>query len=224
MTSFKFFVRLFVMVAVALCVVACGKKEPSDNDSLVQAFAIQAPFCTYPIKWPADVGTDEVAKATSRPTSLASQLAVLENLGLARSEHVTKENAKLFGGSFTTEFVRFTLTEVGQKVAKARWPSDADHGKSRICYAQRDVTAVVAKKDVGKLDGVPGVQVSYKYQIKAPAAFVNDPRFQKAFPEVSRVLEQAGKVTCQAVVVFPEGKGATVVRTPDGLSDCQGDY
>lgn len=223
MTSSYSFVRLFVPVAAALVVVACGKKDVSDNESLVQAFAVQAPLCTYPIKWPADVGTDEVAKAPSRPTSLASQLAVLEKLGFARSEHVTKENAKLYGGSFTTEFVRFSLTDAGQKVIKARWRSDADKGKARICYAQRDVTSIVAKKEL-KLNGVPGMQVSYTYQIKEPAPFLNDPQFQKAFPEVSRVLEQAGKVTCQAVVEFPEGKAVEVVQTPDGLSNCQGDY
>lgn len=216
--------RILSVNALAVLVVACGKKEAGDDASLASALESQAPFCTYPITWPADVSADDVSKAADRPTSLGGQLVALERLGLAQSQVATKENAKLYGGTFKTEFVRFALTDAGKTVAIARWPSEAEKGKARICYAKRKVIGIVEKKDLGKLNGIPAVQVSYTYQLKDQAPFLSDPLFQQSFPEVAKVLAQAGTVTCKAVVKFPEGNEAEVARTPDGLSDCQGDY
>lgn len=224
MSTFKNLLRLLAVLVATVIVAACGKKDATSNEALSQALTLQSPFCTYPIKLPNDVDADHVAKASSRPTSLGGQLVALEQMGLVRGERMTKENNKLYGGTFTSSFVRFTLTEAGKKVAIARWPSDAEMGKVRICYAKRQVTGIVETKPLGQINGVDAVEVIYNYLLTDAAPFLSNPAFQKSFTEVNDVLTQAGKTNCHAIVKFPDGKSAEVAKTPDGFSGCQGDY
>jgi hypothetical protein len=151
-------------------------------------------FCLAEYTWPIYVADEDATTTKSRD---AIQMPVLEQLGLVRSTATTVQRKDSDGNEISAPGKQYELTAEGQKyylhkpivvaTATRTVTHDAD-----LCVATLTLDKVVGwETPVKEADGTLKSSVLYTYHID-PAPFTRDPRFQQAFPMVTRVVEGAG--------------------------------
>ncbi len=145
-------------------------------------------LCVGRPRWPIDVPAGEDGTAN------AVQLPVLEQLGLVASKEI---QVRQEGVATPFRARRYRLTPAGHALyldRETRLPAAPDDPRAPqradLCFAKltlRDVTRWEIQNEGQSAHAL----VSYTYDVQAPGV-AGDPRFQKVFPAVARLLADAG--------------------------------
>jgi len=206
--------RLFNAAALVLLTLlaACqdARTQQASRANLTAAvtdyLAQRGHLCIAKYDWPVVV-TDADRRASS---SDALQMALLESLGLvtARDTNVLRPDA---GGASTPVPAReYSLTAAGQKyylhvpVVVATATQRVTH-PADFCVATLSLDRVFGWEAPQVMDGRTVTSVLFSYQID-PAPWTRTPEARRAFPLVTRAIDNAGNLQLRlGVHLTPQG-------------------
>jgi hypothetical protein len=191
--------NIALLVAIGTIVLtACGNKtdanEKNFGAALTQYFDKKGDLCLNE-RWPVDVDISKMAliveknaEKYGRVAGRGKQMAVLEAVGLVKSEDVAKAEIK-----------RYTLTDAAKPfVQEKEVDSFGLNGNTKtkqtdLCWGKKALDKVVKWEGPMKLGDYQEAGVTYTYKINNLADWAKKPEVQAAFPSVKSILDGAGK-------------------------------
>jgi hypothetical protein len=176
-------------VLSATVLAACSRSEPlseSDAGVVLQAYYDQHPSClSLAIHFPAQL--------VRTPGSIAGQqFDALVKAGLvAQSEAAVTEVGIITRNTRTVMHRTYKLTVLGEGAIHPG--PDKFLGGSQLCFAKRQVAAVISIQRLESGDGVAKVAVAYTYTNVPIAAWAQDPVVRVAYPGIDRVLDEKNR-------------------------------
>jgi hypothetical protein len=215
--------RRCLLTFLLLALAGCHRKPGLDAASLGQGIetylAQRGDLCIARQGWPVDVRASDRAVRTRD----ATQMPVLERLGVVEGHEIDVRATSDEGAPVVVPVTRYELTERGRRSyidRRTRRPIEpragtaAPEGQADLCVARVSLDRVVS------WEASPGnrVSVSYTYKIDA-ASWMRDPEALRVFPAIARVIAGAGKAELkESLVLTGAGWVAVELGAPPAAS------